>query len=152
MASRIDKEKLLSQLINKFNGYYDDDLIRIVFNENIEDALLSYNADQDINLDIDLYVTAKIEQKVYMNIIEKIKKEEDLLSEIYLIEKFRYVHNMYTRKHYKEKNDRYYEAAIEELVEEYDGSSTISSFLYKIIVAIYEKNDKNLKIKVLSDK
>ena len=150
--NKLDRSTLLHQLYGKFNGYYDEELIERIFNERIEEVEKAYYDDSDINMDINLYVINRVERYIYLSILDRIKNEDDIVSEIYLIEKFRYVHNLYVRRQGKDKNDSNYEKAIEEFIEEYDGTSTISSYIYKKIASVYDKQEKSLKIKKVLDK
>lgn len=142
----VDKTRILFDLFKDFEEYPDKRLIENVCAENMNKVIDSYYEDPDIDLRIDIYVLNKLKHIIQCNMIEKIRNEDDLNTEIYLINYFNYVHHLYLRKHGEQPNNGYYELAIEKAIEEYDEKSTLSSFVYKKIAEVYEKNNKNIKV------
>lgn len=142
----VDKTRILFDLYKEFEQYPDKRLIENVCAEHMNSVIDSYYEDPDIDLRLDIYVLTKLKHIIQCNMIEKVKNEEDLNTEIYLISYFNYVHYLYIRKHGLKPDDKLYELAIEKTIEEYDGVTTLSSFVYKKIAEAYEQNNKNIKV------
>ena len=142
----VDKPRVLFDLYKDFEQYPDKKLIENVVNENINSVIDSFYEDQDIDLRIDIYVLNKLKHIILCNLVEKVRNEEDLNTEIYLISYFNYVHYLYVRKHGIELDNKLYELAIERTINEYDGVSSLSTFVYKKIAEAYEQNNKNIKV------
>ncbi|MBR3116754.1 MAG: hypothetical protein IKF36_02625 [Bacilli bacterium] len=142
----VDKTRILFDLFKDFEQYSDKRLIENVCAENMNKVIDSYYEDPDNDLRIDIYVFNKLKHIILCNMVEKVRNEEDLNTEIYLINYFNYVHHLYIRKHGEQINSKYYELAIEKAIEEYDGVSTLSSYVYKKIAEVYEQNNKNIKV------
>lgn len=143
----VDKTRVLFDLFGDFQEYPDKRLIENICAEHMNSVINDFYEEDDVDIKIDIYVYNKLKHIILFNMVEKVRNEEDLNTEIYLLTRFNHVHNLYIRKHGLTPNNGYYELAIESAIEEYDGVSSFSSFVYKKIAEVYEKNEKKLTIK-----
>ena len=89
----------------------------------------------------DLGLITKLQYIIYLNIINRIKND-DIDSEIYLNDKLKPIYLIYLRRNGLDSDERKYSKAIDNVIEKYDGNSSISSCLYKSLTEVYSDNIK----------
>lgn len=141
MSKKVDRVDLYKFYMKSFEKYEDKNFLDSIFNENLESAENSY-VDDDSELREELGILESLKKITYLKMIKRIKEEDDIDTELYLIDSFSYVHNLYVRKNNLEKVDKKYEKAIEKTIDEFDGEIPIASFIYKSISDEYKSKKK----------
>ena len=141
MSKKVDRVDLYKFYMKSFEKYEDKNFLDSIFNENLESAENSY-VDDDSELREEFGILESLKKITYLKMIKRIKEEDDIDTELYLIDSFSYVHNLYVRKNNLEKVDKKYEKAIEKTIDEFDGEIPIASFIYKSISDEYKSKKK----------
>ena len=136
MSKKVDRVDLYKFYMKSFEKYEDKNFLDSIFNENLESAENSYVDDSELREEFGILESLK--KITYLKMIKRIKEEDDIETELYLIDSFSYVHNLYVRKNNLEKVDKKYEKAIEKTIDEFDGEIPIASFIYKSISDEYK--------------
>lgn len=140
MSKKVDRVDLYKFYMKSFEKYEDKNFLDSIFNENLESAENSYVDDSELREEFGILESLK--KITYLKMIKRIKEEDDIDTELYLIDSFSYVHNLYVRKNNLEKVDKKYEKAIEKTIDEFDGEIPIASFIYKSISDEYKSKKK----------
>ncbi|MBQ3475256.1 MAG: hypothetical protein IJH20_03705 [Bacilli bacterium] len=132
------KENVKKELLRQFKDYID-----LGFVEKIIDLYYSdiEKSDDNEEMNKELYIITKLQYIIYLNIINRIKND-DIDSEIYLNDKLKPIYLIYLRRNGLDSDERKYSKAIDNVIEKYDGNSSISSCLYKSLTEVYSDNIK----------
>lgn len=131
--------KLLVEVKKFFEDYYDQDLIDEEINKNY--SLIENNYNNEDEIDKDIHIVTMLKNKILISIINRVKNE-DLDSELYLIEKYGFIHDLYSRRHGIEGNNILYEGAMSDAINNYDGFGSFTVFLYNSICKKYKSKSK----------
>ena len=134
------KEKVKTELLRQFKDYIDLDFVEQIIDLNYSEIEKS---DDNEEMNKELYIITRLQYIIYLNIINRIKND-DIDSEIYLNDKLKTVYLIYLRRKGLEPDERKYTKSIDNLIEHYDGYSSITSFFYKELANVYS-NDLSKK-------
>ena len=136
------KEKIKTELLRQFKDYIDlefvDSIIEMYYSE-IE------KCDDNEEMNKELYIITRLQYIIYLNIINRIKND-DIDSEIYLNDKLKTVYFIYIRRKGLTIDERKYSQAVDGVIQNYDGNSSISSCLYKELTNVYSNDQSKKKL------
>ena len=136
------KEKVKTELLRQFKDYIDlefvDSIIEMYYSE-IE------KCDDNEEMNKELYIITRLQYIIYLNIINRIKND-DIDSEIYLNDKLKTVYFIYIRRKELTVDERKYSQAVDGVIQNYDGNSSISSCLYKELTNVYSNDQSKKKL------
>lgn len=137
-------KEVIREVENYFSMYYDQEYIKNEIINNYTNIEKQYKNDDEISLEV--YMTAMLKNTLLIGIINRVKEKDDIESEIFMIDKFSFVHDLYVRRNQIESNFNLYEEAISEAIVTYDKHSSFTSYLYKVICKQYQLHKaKSLK-------
>lgn len=137
-------KEVIREVENYFSMYYDQEYIKNEIINNYTNIEKQYKNDDEISLEV--YMTAMLKNTLLIGIINRVKEKDDIESEIFMIDKYSFVHDLYVRRNQIESNFNLYEKAISEAIVTYDKHSSFTSYLYKVICKQYELHKgKSLK-------
>lgn len=132
-------KEVIKEVLDYFKEYYDQNFISEVINNNYSSIEKKYKKDDEISLE--LYMASMLKNSVLVAILNK-AMDEDIESELFLIEKYSFIHDLYVRRNEVDANDKLYEDAITVAINTYDGKGSFTAFLYKTICKQYEIDKK----------